>query len=168
MDTYEKILDLLSNRGVRYRIHEHEAVVSISDAKRIAPNLVHALLKTVVFKIKDSSWVLAAVRCQDKIDYRKLAVALNINRRQIRSLSPEEIRVELGFDVGGVGPIPVREDVRAIFDSNLRNAGTIYCGSGRNTRTLELEFNELLRGSNGQIQSIARGSMEDTESDLAH
>lgn len=165
MDTHERILELLLQRGIRFKIHEHEAVRTIDDAERIAPDLVHALLKTVVFKIKDSFYVLAAVRCRDKIDYRKLAAALNINRRQLRSLSPEEIRVELGYEVGGVGPIPVRGDVMAIFDSNLRNAHTVYCGSGRNTLTLELEFSELLRGSNGQIHSIARELSEIDSSD---
>jgi Cys-tRNA(Pro)/Cys-tRNA(Cys) deacylase len=157
-DTYEVVLDLLTRRGIAFKIHEHEAVRTINDAERIAPTLVPALLKTVVFKIKDSFWVLAAVRCRDRIDYRKLSEALKINRRQIHSLSPEDIQVELGYEVGGVGPIPLREDVKAVFDSSLRNAGTIYCGSGRNTRTLELDFSGLLRATDGQIHSIARES----------
>jgi Cys-tRNA(Pro)/Cys-tRNA(Cys) deacylase len=161
MDVYETILDLLCQRGIQFKTHVHEAVRTIDDAKRIAPALVPVLLKTVVFKIKDSFWVLAAVRCRDRIDYRKLAAALKINRRQLCTLSPEEIEVELGYEVGGVGPIPVRGDVKAVFDSNLRDIGTICCGSGRNTRTLELEFFDLLRASGGQIHSIARESSED-------
>ena len=161
MDVYDKISDLLTLRGIEFKIHLHETVRTIEDAKRIAPTLVPALLKTVAFKIKDSSWVLAAVRCQDRIDYRKLAAALNVNRRQLRTLSCEEIESELGYEVGGVGPIPVREDVKAIFDINLRNLGTIYCGSGRNTRTLELTFVDLLAASAGQVHSIARESSED-------
>ncbi len=156
MNVYDEVVDLLSQNGVKFKIHEHEAVRTIKDAERIAPTLVAGLLKTVVFKVKDSFRVLAAVRCQDRIEYPKLAAALNVNRRQINSLSPEEIQAELGYEVGGVGPIPVRSDVRAIFDSSLRNAGTIYCGSGRNTLTLELEFTDLLRVTRGEIHPIIR------------
>ncbi len=159
MNVYDEVVALLSQSGIQFKIHEHEAVRTIKDAERVAPALVAGLLKTVVFKIKDSFRVLAAVRCQDRIEYRKLAAALNVNRRQLYSLSPEEIQAELGYEVGGVGPIPVREDVKAIFDSSLRNAGTIYCGSGRNTLTLELEFADLLRVTQGEVHQIG-GSIE--------
>ena len=165
MDTYDRILDLLSQNGIKFIIHEHEAVRTIKDAEKMAPTLVPDLLKTVVFKIKDSFWVLAAVRCRDRIDYSKLAAALNVNRRQLRSLSPEEIRAELGYEVGGIGPIPVREDVKALFDDRLRDAAMVYCGSGRNTRTLGLEFADLLRATGGQIRSIAREPSEEDRGD---
>jgi Cys-tRNA(Pro)/Cys-tRNA(Cys) deacylase len=161
MNTHDMILDLLSHKGIKYKIHEHDAVRTIEDAEKIAPTLVPDLLKTIVFKMKDSFWVLAAVRCHDRIDYRKLAAALKINRRQLQSLSPEEIETELGYEVGGVGPIPVRPDVKAIFDCNLSNSGTIYCGSGKNTRSLELDFDDLLRATNGQMHSITREPSEE-------
>lgn len=161
MDVYDKITDLLSQKGVEFKTHRHEAVRTIEDAKRIAPSLVPALLKTVAFKIKDSFWVLAAVRSRDRIDYRKLAAAFQVNRRQLRTLCAEEVESELGYEVGGVGPIPVREDVKAIFDVNLRNLGKIYCGSGRNTRTLELEFADLLTAAGGWEHPIARESSDE-------
>lgn len=167
MDAHDKILDLLSQRGTPFQTHPHEAVRTIDDAKRIAPALVPALLKTIVFKIKDSFWVLAAVRCRDRIDYRKLAAALHVNRRQLSTLSAERIESELGYEVGGVGPIPLRKEVLAVFDTNLCNIETIYCGSGKNTRTLELKFVDLLAASGGQVHSIARESSRDDAPDMA-
>lgn len=156
MNAYDYIMDLFSQKSIEFKIHEHEAVRTIEDAERIAPTLMAGLLKTVAFKVKDSFWVLAAVRCRDRIDYRKLAEALSINRRQLHSLSPEEIQAQLGYEVGGVGPVPPRRDVKAVFDSSLGSAGTIYCGSGRNTRTLELEFVDLLRVTGGMVHPIMR------------
>lgn len=156
MHAYDDIVALLTQKGMEFKIHEHEAVRTIKDAEEKAPAFLDGLLKTVAFKIKDSFWVLAAVRCRDRIDYRKLAVALGINRRQLHSLSPEEIQAELGYEVGGVGPIPLRGDVKAIFDSSLRGATTIYCGSGRNTRTLEIELADLLLVTQGEVRSIIR------------
>lgn len=161
MNAYDEVLKLFSDKKVEFRLHEHGAVRTIEDAKRIAPDLVAGLLKTVVFRIKDSIWVLAAVRCRDRIDYRKLADALHVNRRQLYSLAPEEIQAELGFQIGGVGPIPLREDVKAVFDSRLQNAGTVYCGSGMNTRTLELRFEDLARVTGGEIHPITREASDD-------
>ena len=161
MNAYDVVVDLLSRKAIKFKIHEHKAVRTIHDAERIAPTLVAGLLKTIAFRIKDSFWVLAAVRCQDRIDYRKLAAALKVNRRQLHSLSPEEVRAELGYEVGGVGPIPPRGDVKAVFDTSLRDAGTIYCGSGSNTLTLELEFGDLLRVTEGEIHPIIRESSKD-------
>ncbi|MBD3306971.1 hypothetical protein GF339_11145 [candidate division KSB3 bacterium] len=153
---YETILGWLTERGVAFRLHAHEAVRTIDDAEQKAPVLVEKLIKTVAFRVKDGGWVLAGVRSSDRIDYRKLAAVLGVNRRQLRSVSPQEIESELGFEVGGVGPFPVRDDVTVIFDRHLRNAGTIYCGSGKNTQTLELAFEDLVEMTAGEIQAITR------------
>ena len=153
---YDEVIDLLTHKGVAFKIHRHEAVVTVKEAEEKAPLLVGNLLKTVAFKVKDSFWVLAAVRCHDRIDYRKLAEALGVNRRQLRSLSPEEVEADLRFEIGGVGPIPLRGDVRAIFDSRLINAGKVCFGSGKNTFTLETEFSDLLRATGGETYAITR------------
>lgn len=160
---YDKVIELLTESGAAFTVHEHRPVVSIAEAEEKAPHLVEDLLKTVVFKIRDDAWVLAAVRCHDRIDYRKLARALQVNRRQIRTLSPEEVERELGFEIGGVGPIPVREGVRIVFDLSLENAGRVRFGSGRNTRTIELEFTDLLRVTGGRIFPIVRTGSGDLE-----
>ncbi len=153
---YQRILDLLRQEGIEFTLHEHEAVRTIEDAQGRAAHLVDGLIKTIVFKIKDDGWVLAGVPAQARIDYRKLAAALGVNRRQLRSVSPEEIEQELGFRIGGVGPIPVQADVRAIFDASFLSVEFARCGSGRNTETLELRFSDLLRLTGGKTHEILR------------
>ncbi len=153
---HEEVIDLLRKNGISFQVHEHPPVVSIEEATVRAPHLLEGLLKTVVFKVKDAFWVLAAVRCHDRIDYRKLADALEINRKQLRSLSPEEVEQALGFEIGGVGPIPVNDKVRVIFDSHLETATMVRFGSGSNTRTIELDFKDLLRVSRGKLFPIVR------------
>ena len=153
---YEEILSFLKKKGVSFKIHEHEPVVTIKEAEIIAPTLIDGLLKTVAFRIKDSFWVLAAVKCRDRIDYRKLAIALGVNRRDLRSLSPEEVLRDLGYEVGGVGPVPPRDDVLTVFDEGLRNTKIVYFGSGKNTLTLEVEFDKLLIATEGKLCPIVR------------
>ena len=153
---YDKILQLLTQHRVPFKIHEHEAVRTIEDAEDKASDLVRNLIKTIAFHIKDGEWVLAGVRSCDRVDYRKLAAVLGVNRRQLRSLSPEQVQAELGFEIGGVGPFPVKKDVKVIFDQHLNALETIYCGSGKNTRTLELQFGDLLTLTDGEVHVIIR------------
>jgi Cys-tRNA(Pro)/Cys-tRNA(Cys) deacylase len=155
---YDKVLDFLRGKGVSFKTHEHDPVVTIREAEERAPALIDGLLKTVAFRIKDSYWVLAAVRCRDRIDYRRLAAALGVNRRELRSLSPEEVLKDLGYEVGGVGPVPTRSDVLTVFDESLRNAKTVYFGSGKNTLTLEVEFDKLLTATGGRLYPIVHDS----------
>lgn len=158
MSVYSDVLSLLESKGIDFKVRHHPPVKTIKDAEEKAAELVEDLLKTIAFRIKDSVWVLAAVRCRDRIDYRKLAASLGVNRRQLFSLSPEEVQAELGYEIGGVGPIPLRNDVIAIFDNHLADAGTVRCGSGSNTRTLELQFADLLRATGGRTCDIVRNS----------
>jgi Cys-tRNA(Pro)/Cys-tRNA(Cys) deacylase len=158
---YEEILSFLKKKNVPFKMHEHEPVITIREAEEKAPALIDGLLKTVAFRIKDSIWVLAAVRCRDRIDYRKLASALGVNRRELRSLSPEEIQRDLGYQVGGVGPVSPRGDVLTVFDEGLRGAKTVYFGSGKNTLTLEMEFDRLLAATGGKLCPIVHDSPED-------
>ena len=151
---YQRILDLLDKEGIAFTLHEHEAVRTIDDANDRAAHLVDRLIKTIVFKIKDDGWVLAGVPATARIDYRKLAAALGVNRRQLRSVAPEEVEQELGFQIGGVGPIPVEADVRAIFDVSFLSVEFVRCGSGKNTETLELRFSDLLRVTGGETCEI--------------
>jgi len=151
---YQRILDLLRRERIEFTLHEHEAVRTIDDAHDRAAHLVDRLIKTIVFKVKENGWVLAGVPTQARIDYRKLAAALSVNRRQLRSVAPEEVEQELGFQIGGVGPIPLQPDVRAIFDASFLSVEFVRCGSGKNTATLELRFSDLLSVTGGEIHDI--------------
>lgn len=147
---YDKVLTLLEGSGVEYRLHDHIPIRTIEEAHEKVPHLTVNLLKTVVFRIKDRGWALAAVGGAARIHYKKLGDALGVNRRELRSVSPEEIQSHLGFEVGGVGPFPVTEDVRVVIDQGLEDLGIIFCGSGRNTRTIEIDLSKLI-GLSGAV-----------------
>ena len=154
--SFYKILECLKEHNVEFTLHEHAAVTTIEDAEEKAPHLVERLIKTIVFQVKDGGWVLAGIPCHARVDYRKLAAVLEINRRQLRSVAPENVHRELGFEIGGVGPFAVQEDVRIVFDETLQRHELVRCGSGKNTQTLELKFTDLLQISGCVLSSIVR------------
>lgn len=153
---FNRIMSLLKKGGVKFRIHSHPAVCTMEQAHARVPHLCRNLVKTVVFRIKDGNWILAAVRAQDRVDYKKLAGAAGVNRTAVRAVSPELVAEELGFQVGGVGPFPVRDDMRVVVDDHLEGIGNIFCGSGLNTRTVEIDMDDLIEITGARIHPIAR------------
>ena len=155
-NAYDTITTLLEGTGCEYRIHVHEPIVTVEDALSKVPHLTGNLLKTIVFKIKDGDWILAAVHHFDRIDYKKLARAFGVNRTKLRSIAPEQLNSELGFEIGGVGPFPVGEGVKVVFDEAARDLGQIFCGSGRNTHTVEIGMRDLLGLTRAAVAPITR------------
>ena len=153
---YGKVIEMLRKSGFAHTIHEHEPVTTIFEAHQKVPHLTHNLLKTIVFRIKDADWILAAVMGDVRIHYKKLAEAMDVKRKDLRSISPDQVCSELGFELGGVGPFPVREDIRVVFDATLASLGNVFCGSGRNTRTIEMKSTELIQLANGRVFSIIK------------
>ncbi len=156
MDCYEEILQLLKRHGVVYQLHEHEPVHTVAEVEAKLSFLLDKMLKTVAFRLKDGRFVLAGLRGHDRIDYRKLAAALGINRRAVASMSPQAVEAELGFEVGGVGPFPLQPNVVILLDEQLTALDTVYCGSGKNNLTLAIGFADLHRVSGGQLVELAK------------
>lgn len=144
-EAYSAVLRLLNTQPGAYQLHEHEPVVTLEEASLTVPHLCENLLKTVVFRIKDGHWVLAAVTGQQRIHYKKLADAVGVKRTDLRAVTPQEVESELGFEIGGVGPFRIREDIQVVIDERVQ--GKVFCGSGRNTCTVETDVATLTDAS---------------------
>ena len=153
---YETIIAQLTEQKVPFDLLEHEVIRTAADAERAVPGIVDDLVKTVAFKVKNGGWVLAGVPARARIDYKKLAALVGVNRRMLRSLSPEQVEAELGFQVGGVGPFAINPEIAIFFDDSLAGAGKVYCGSGKNTRTVALAFADLVVVSGGRLESVIK------------
>ena len=151
---YNEIIDILDGKFISYKIHKHGEVLTMRDVEEKLPFPIDRLLKTLVFRIRDSSWILAVLKGRDRIDYRKLAQALNVRRQDIIRPSVEEIESKLGFQIGGICPIPTKHDIRVVFDKSILELDSVYCGVGRNDRSLEIRLADLLRASGGIIKRI--------------
>jgi Cys-tRNA(Pro)/Cys-tRNA(Cys) deacylase len=151
-------MEMLREAGTAFTLHEHPPVRTIDEARVVAPHLTRNLLKTVVFKIKEGPWILASVPGRARIDYRGLAAAFGVKRTDLRTVSPQEVEDSLGFEVGGVGPFAIREDVEVVLDESLSDLQSIFCGSGLNTRTIEMPIRALAALPRTRLNPIIRSS----------
>ncbi|MBI5930010.1 MAG: YbaK/EbsC family protein [Chloroflexi bacterium] len=153
---YDENLQLLQGAGVPFTIHEHEPFTTYQEMGDKIPFPMEAWLKTMAFRVKDSFWILAGIRAPDRVDYKKLAALFEVKRGNIMAGSPEEIAEALGQEIGGVGPLSSRENVKVVIDQNLLPLGTVYCGMGRRDITLEILLKNLIEISNAQIEAIIK------------
>ncbi len=139
------IQSILDDHNVQYNLHSHVPLLTLRDIEEHVTFPVEGMVKTMVFRVKPATWVLVALGAYSRVDYRKLADALGVKRASLVQASPEEVEAELGFQVGGVAPIPPREGVLAVYDEAVVGLGMVTVGSGRNDVTLEVGMADLLR-----------------------
>jgi Cys-tRNA(Pro)/Cys-tRNA(Cys) deacylase len=153
----KRIVERLTERGVPFTIHEHVVARTVADALERLPFSPEAYLKTVAFRLKAGGWVLAALRGADRVDYRGLAAALGVGRRDLHQMTPDEVAEDLGYPLGGVGPVPTNARTRTVFDVlAVRELETVYCGAGRPDRTLEARIVDLIAACDGLTAPIAQ------------
>jgi Cys-tRNA(Pro)/Cys-tRNA(Cys) deacylase len=156
-DPGERIVERLTARGVPFTIHEHVPARTVADALERLPFSPDAYLKTVAFRLKAGGWVLAALRGADRVDYRGLAAALGVGRRDLHQMTPDEVAADLAYPLGGVGPVPPNERTRTVFDAlAVEQLDTVYCGAGREDRTLEAQIADLVAACDGLVAPIAQ------------
>jgi Cys-tRNA(Pro)/Cys-tRNA(Cys) deacylase len=115
-------------------------------------------LKTVVFRVKGGAWGRVACRGADRVDYKKVAAACGVRREQIVRPAPEEVEAALGYEIGGICPIPPGEGVETIVDATAAaTLGTVFCGVGRNDRTLEIGIGDLIAAAQARVVPVVQG-----------
>ncbi len=157
-DLYATILGALDASGIPYTIHEHAPSVTIQDADDNLWFPVERLVKTIAFRIKDGGFVLVALCGYSQVDYKKLAAAVGVNRTKLMRMAPEEIGAELGYVLGGVAPFAPNEHTRVMLDSDVMAWPTVYCGTGRQDRTLEIAPLQLVEVARAHVTDLARTS----------
>lgn len=157
---FGRIRELLERQGAQCRIHEHQPTRTIEEARANLSFDVARIVKTIAFQVRDGRLALAALRGIRRVDYAALAGELGVSRRDLASLSPQQVLERLGVEPGSVSPLPVwpiGQGIVILLDEDvLAMEPTAYCGSGRPDRTLEMIPRELLRLSCGRTARFSR------------
>lgn len=114
------------------------------------------MLKTIAFRTKQRGWVLAGLCGYAQVDYKRLAEAVGVNRTQRMRLEFHEVEAELGYTIGGVAPFAPNGQTRVVIDTATLRHATIFCGTGRRDRTLEIAPAELVRTTAAHVAPLAR------------
>lgn len=135
-------LDVLEASEVGYRVLEHVPILGQADVERELGLPVDRLLKTMVFRAGETI-VLAALPVHGRVNYGSLARAVGVQRSTLRQAGPEDLAL-IGMVPGGASPICGADGVITVFDAAVAGMGSVYCGSGRADRTVEIEAKTLI------------------------
>ncbi len=154
---YERIVERIDGSGVPYQMHNHVATRTVDEAERNLSFDVRRIVKTVAFQTRSGNVILAALRGVRRVDYARLAALVGVNRRDLSALSPDQVRERTGVEPGSVSPLSLGSQTLIFIDSDVLDISpTLYCGTGRPDRTLELTPADLLQASGGRVGDFSR------------
>lgn len=156
-ETFFRLREIVFRSGVPYTIHEHRETRTIDDAARNLSFPVDRIVKTIAFRTRSGGILLAALRGTRRVDYARLAALAGVNRRDLSSLSPREVRDHIGVEPGSVSPVMPLDGAELFIDVDvLAITPTLYCGFGRPDRTLEMAAADLVRLTAGRVATFSR------------
>jgi Cys-tRNA(Pro)/Cys-tRNA(Cys) deacylase len=124
-------------------VQEHVPIIGQADVERELGLPADQLLKTMVFRTDDAT-VLVALPVRGKVHYGSLARAIGVKRSVLRQAGPEDL-ARIGMTPGGASPVcGVEDGVITVFDASVPEMGMVFCGSGRQDRTVEIEARTLV------------------------
>ena len=153
-DLSNKLINIISEHGMKYEIFYHDDIFSASEGKDLKLFPSEKVLKTLAFLI-DDRFIFAVLRADQQIDYSKLAIAIKSHRKKIKKIPAKTIE-ELGYQIGGVSPLHLDSRIDTIFDIGAMEQEEVYCGIGARNMTLKMESQDLLSLSQGAVHDISK------------
>ena len=135
------IYEFLDSINVSYKRFDHPAVYTVSEAKKLSPEMDGASTKNLFLRDKKGIRHFLVVVPQDKqVDLKELSSILEASR--LSFASPDRLKKYLGIEPGSVSILALLNDpektVEVFVDNELWNAEIILCHPLVNTSTLAI------------------------------
>ncbi len=147
----DRLYSDLKAQDIVYQLYEHEAVFTVEQSDRIHHDISGAHTKNLFLKDAGGQFWLVTVPASARVDLKALPSA--INSKRISFGKAEDMLRLLGVMPGSVTPLAVINDtgndtggdVRVVIDSALRKCDRINVHPLRNTATLNIGSDDLVR-----------------------
>jgi Cys-tRNA(Pro) deacylase len=112
---------------------------------------VGAIVKSLLFKNKDS-FVLCLVAGDKRCSLNKLKKIKNEN--DVSMASPEEVKIQTGYTIGGVSPIGHLNNLEIIIDNSLKRFNELFAAAGHPNCVFKINFKNIQKITNGKVEDI--------------
>ena len=113
------------------------------------------IVKTVIFLVEGQPFAVYACGTR-RVDPRKLAQRLNVNRKQVRLAEAEQVLALTGYVVGTVPPVGLKTPMPAFIDPAVLENEVIYAGGGGVNALLKMRSAELQRVTQAEVLAVLR------------
>jgi Ala-tRNA(Pro) deacylase len=141
LDRFVDIYNYLQGHQIDYVRHDHEAVFTCDDAKRLRIDVNGVETKNLFLRDRDGRrHFLVVVQSEKQVDLKTLSEMLEA--RKLGFASAERLARYLGVTPGSVSLLALANDiersVEVVLDKEVFEADTVLCHPLINTSTLEI------------------------------
>ena len=141
-----KVLDVLENAGIRYRMVLHDPVYTIEEMERLHLDADALIAKNLFLRDARGKRHFLVVLAKDKVVDLK-ALRRRLGTSALSFASEDRLKRLLGLEKGAVTPLGILNDearaVEVLFDSDLAGLPALGVHPNRNTATVFLPLADL-------------------------
>jgi len=151
-DSLQSFIDTHRLAAVILPMGAHTATVG--DAARALGVDADLIIKSLVFMTGDQP-ILVINNGTARVDRKKLAAYLGMNRKRVKFARAEQAQEVTGFVVGSMPPFGHRENLRTIVDAATAQRDIVYGGGGGIDAMMRLTSLELLKVTQAEVVDIS-------------
>ena len=138
------------NQSLEVIVLENSARTAKDAAIALGCN-VGAIVKSLLFKTEDN-FILCLVAGDKRCSLNKLKKIKNI--KDISMASPEEVKTQTGYTIGGVSPVGHLNNVEIFIDKSLDRFIDLFAAAGHPNCIFKINFSNIQKITNGKIEDI--------------
>ena len=112
---------------------------------------VGAIVKSLLFRT-ESTFILCLVAGDKRCSLNKLKKIKD--KRDISMATPEDVKTQTGYTIGGVSPVGHLEDIEIIIDNSLERFNELFAAAGHPNCVFKINFNDIQKITNGKVEDI--------------
>jgi Cys-tRNA(Pro) deacylase len=112
---------------------------------------VGAIVKSLLFKTGDN-FTLCLVAGDKRCSLNKLKKIKNI--KDISMASPEEVKTQTGYTIGGVSPVGHLNKLEIFIDKSLERFNQLFAAAGHPNCVFKINFKNIQKITNGKVEDI--------------
>ena len=110
-----------------------------------------AIVKSLVFQA-ETKFLICLISGDKRCSLNKLKKV--ISKKDVLMASPEEVKTQTGFTIGGVSPVGHINDLNIVIDKTLERFQVVYAAAGHPNSIFEINFSKLKDLTKGRIEDI--------------
>jgi prolyl-tRNA editing enzyme YbaK/EbsC (Cys-tRNA(Pro) deacylase) len=143
------------NLGIQIRIFTESTATSQLAAEQIGCELGQ-IAKSILFMVDDQPVIVVASGDQ-RVDDKKLAALLNVNRKKVKIASADQCIEITGYAPGGVPPLGYRTNgIRVFLDDTMKRYEVLYAAAGAHNAIFPMLVTQLEPVTGGTFADLKR------------
>jgi len=112
---------------------------------------VGAIVKSLLFKT-GGNFTLCLVAGDKRCSLNELKKIKNI--KDISMASPEEVKNQTGYTIGGVSPVGHLNKLEIFIDKSLERFNELFAAAGHPNCVFKINFKDIQKITNGKVEDI--------------